>query len=104
MKKILKKVGSGLSKLRNTKAKIIITATLNSNNACRCKSIFPKSRKKKHWYIHLKTVSSIDMLLIITIIHIVIMQYHGWVVMLSYCMDYDVKNSPNGTGLQYIGN
>ena len=28
MKKILKKVGSGLSKLRNTKAKIIITAIL----------------------------------------------------------------------------
>ena len=28
MKKILKKLGSGLSKLRNTKAKIIITAIL----------------------------------------------------------------------------
>lgn len=103
MKKILKKVGSGLSKLRNTKAKIIITAILTVIMLVDVNPFFLKAGREtlvytfkdgiQHPYAFDNNHNSYS--------YYAISWMGGHV---AYCMDYDVKNPPNGTGLQYIGN
>lgn len=103
MKKILKKLGSGLSKLRNTKAKIIITAILTVIMLVDVNPFFLKAGREtlvytfkdgiQHPYAFDNNHNSYS--------YYAISWMGGHV---AYCMDYDVKNPPNGTGLQYIGN
>ena len=103
MKKILKKIGSGLSKLKNTKAKIIITAILTVIMLVDVNPFFLKAGREtlvytfkdgiQHPYAFDNSHNSYS--------YYAISWMGGHV---AYCIDYDIKNPPNGTGLQYKKN
>lgn len=103
MKKIVKKIGSALSKLKNTKAKIIITAILTVIMLIDVNPFFLKAGREtlvytfkdgiQHPYAFDNSHNSYS--------YYAISWMGGHV---AYCIDYDIKNPPNGTGLQYKKN
>ncbi len=103
MKKIIEKIGKGYSKLRQTRVKIIIIAILTVIMLVDVNPFFLKAGREtlvytfkdgiQHPYAFDNNHNSYS--------YYAISWMGGHV---AYCMDYDIKNPPNGTGLQYIGN
>lgn len=103
MKKIVEKIGKGYSKLRQTRVKIIIIAILTVIMLVDVNPFFLKAGREtlvytfkdgiQHPYAFDNNHNSYS--------YYAISWMGGHV---AYCMDYDIKNPPNGTGLQYIGN
>lgn len=103
MKKILSKIGKGFSKLKETKVKIVITAILTVIMLIDLNPFFLKAGREtlvytfkdgiQHPYAFDNNHNSYSYYSI---------SWMGGHV--AYCMDYDIKNPPNGTGLQYIRN
>lgn len=103
MKKIVEKIGKRYSKLRQTRVKIIIIAILTVIMLVDVNPFFLKAGREtlvytfkdgiQHPYAFDNNHNSYS--------YYAISWMGGHV---AYCMDYDIKNPPNGTGLQYIGN
>lgn len=103
MKKILSKIGKGFSKLKDTKVKAIVTAILTVIMLIDLNPFFLKAGRETLVYTFKDGIQhpyAFD-------------NYHNsysyysisWMGgHVAYCMDYDIKNPPNGTGLQYIRN
>lgn len=103
MKKILSKIGKGFSKLKDTKVKVIVTAILTVIMLIDLNPFFLKAGRETLVYTFKDGIQhpyAFD-------------NYHNsysyysisWMGgHVAYCMDYDIKNPPNGTGLQYIRN
>lgn len=103
MKKIVEKIRKGYSKLRQTRVKIIMIAILTLIMLVDVNPFFLKAGREtlvytfkdgiQHPYAFDNNHNSYS--------YYAISWMGGHV---AYCMDYDVRNPPNGTGLQYIGN
>lgn len=103
MRKILNKIGRGFSKLKDTKIKVIVTAILTVIMLIDLNPFFLKAGRETLVYTFKDGIQhpyAFD-------------NYHNsysyysisWMGgHVAYCMDYDIKNPPNGTGLQYIRN
>lgn len=103
MKRIFNKIGKGYSKLRQTKVKIIIIAILAIVMLIDFNPFFLKAGRETLVYTFENGVqipyafdnnhNSYS--------YYSISKMGGHI---AYCMDYDIKNPPNGTGLQYLRN
>ena len=103
MKKFLSKVGKGYHKLKNIKVKIFLIAILTVVMLIDMNPFFLKAGRETLVYTFENGVqqpfgfdnahNSYS--------YYSISKMGGHI---AYCMDYDVKNPPNGTGLQYLRN
>ena len=103
MKKIINKVGKGYSRLKNVKVKIFLIAILTLVMLIDMNPFFLKAGRETLVYTFENGVqlpfgfdnahNSYS--------YYSISKMGGHI---AYCMDYDVKNPPNGTGLQYLNN
>ncbi len=103
MKKIFSKIKKGYSVLKNTKVKLLIIAVLTVVMLIDLNPFFLKAGRETLVYTFengVYTPFAFDN-------NRNGLAYYGISKMgghIAYCMDYNVRNAPNGTGLQYIRN
>lgn len=103
MRKILKKIGKVFSKLKETKVKVIITLIVTCIMLIDLNPFFLKAGRETLVYTFndgMQIPYAFDNN------HNSYSYYSiSWMGgHVAYCMDYDIKNPPNGTGLQYLRN